>query len=65
MMQLCRAYALVQGREYVVPDDVKELFLHALPHRLIPKMMPESLVSMTEWKTRIVKRILDAVQFPS
>src|SRR5581483_521579 len=50
LMQLARAYALVQGRAYVVPDDVKALFVHALPHRLIPKVMPESLLSMTEWK---------------
>lgn len=65
LMQLSRAYALVQGRAYVVPDDIKELFLHALPHRVMPKVMPESLMSMTEWKTQIVKRIIDAVEFPA
>jgi MoxR-like ATPase len=64
LMQLSRAYALVQGREYVIPDDVKELYVHALPHRIIPKVMPESLMSMTEWKTRIVKRLVDAIAFP-
>jgi MoxR-like ATPase len=65
LMQLARAYALVQGRAYVIPDDVKALFVHALPHRVIPKIMPESLMSMTEWKTRIVKRIVDALEVPS
>jgi MoxR-like ATPase len=65
LMQLARAYALVQGRGYVIPDDVKALFVYALPHRLIPKVMPESLISMTEWKTRIVKRFVDAVDLPS
>jgi MoxR-like ATPase len=65
LMQLSRAYALVQGRAYVVPDDVKELFVHALPHRVMPKVMPESLMSMTEWKTQIVKRIIDTVEFPA
>ncbi len=64
LMQLARAYAVVQGRTYVIPDDVKALFLHALPHRLIPKVMPESLMSMTEWKTRIVKRLIDGTGFP-
>ena len=64
LMQLARAYALVQGRAYVIPDDVKALFIHTLPHRLIPKVMPESLMSMTEWKTRIAKRLLDSVAFP-
>lgn len=65
LMQLARAYALVGGREYATPDDVKALFVHALPHRLIPKVMPETLMSMTEWKTQIVRRIVDAVALPS
>ncbi|MBV9439178.1 MAG: MoxR family ATPase [Candidatus Eremiobacteraeota bacterium] len=64
LMQLARAYAFVQGRGYVIPDDVKSLFLHALPHRLIPKVMPETVISMTEWKTRIVKRLVEVVPVP-
>jgi len=64
LMQLARAYALVQGRAYVTPDDVKALFVHALPHRLIPKVMPQTLMSMTEWKTRIVKQLIDVIEFP-
>ena len=64
IMQLSRAYALAQGRAYVIPDDVKALFLFALPHRLIPKAMPESLMSMTQWKTQIVKRLVDDIQLP-
>ncbi|MBV8582090.1 MAG: MoxR family ATPase [Candidatus Eremiobacteraeota bacterium] len=64
LMQLARAYALVQGRAYVVPDDVKSLFLHALPHRLIPKAMPDRLMSMTEWKVRIVARLIEDVRLP-
>jgi len=65
LMQLTRAYALVSGREYATPDDVKALFVHALPHRIIPKVMPETLMSMTEWKTQIVRRLVDAVALPS
>jgi len=64
LMQLARAYALVQGRDYVVPDDVKELFVHTLPHRVIPKAMPESVMSMTEWKTRIVERLVAVIPAP-
>lgn len=64
LMQLARAFALVQGRAFVIPDDVKALFIHALPHRLIPKVMPESVIGMTEWKTRIMKRIVDLVAAP-
>jgi MoxR-like ATPase len=55
----------VLGREYVVPDDVKTLFGPALAHRVIPKVMPESLMSMTEWKTRIVTKIVEALEVPT
>jgi MoxR-like ATPase len=64
LMQLVRAYALVQGRVYVTPDDVKALFVHALSHRLIPKVMPETLIGMTEWKMQLVKRLVDTISFP-
>lgn len=64
LMHLARAYALVQGRVYVTPDDVKALFVHALSHRLIPKVMPETLIGMTEWKMQLVKRLVDAIPFP-
>ncbi len=64
LMQLARAYAFVHGRAFVTPDDVKALFMHALPHRLMPKAMPESVMSMTEWKTQIVKRLVDVLDVP-
>lgn len=32
-----RAYALVQGRDYVVPDDVKALAVPVLAHRILPR----------------------------
>ncbi len=35
-----QAFAALQGRDYVIPDDIKQLVPYALPHRLILK--PES-----------------------
>ena len=35
--QAVRAAALVDGRDYVVPDDVKNLAVPVLAHRLVPK----------------------------
>lgn len=32
-----RAYALVSGRDYVIPDDVKALAVYALAHRLVTR----------------------------
>ncbi len=34
LLHLARAYALLRGREYVVPDDVRTLAPHALCHRI-------------------------------
>jgi MoxR-like ATPase len=39
-----RAWALVHGREYVIPEDVEELFLSVLGHRII--FAPSFLVEM-------------------
>lgn len=32
----CQAMALVHGRDYVTPDDIKELAIPALAHRVLP-----------------------------
>ncbi|NIK11707.1 AAA family ATPase [Alkalibacillus almallahensis] len=34
LMKAAQAYALVQGRDYVIPDDVKYMAPHVLAHRL-------------------------------
>lgn len=37
LMKLARAYAFIKGRDYVVPDDIKDLAVPALSHRLVLK----------------------------
>jgi MoxR-like ATPase len=37
LFKLCRARAVVHGRDYVVPDDVKDVVGPALSHRMIMK----------------------------
>jgi MoxR-like ATPase len=39
-MRAAQARSMLQGRDYVVPDDVKALAISALAHRLI--MSPEA-----------------------
>lgn len=60
--QAVRAYAYIQGRDYVVPEDVKELAVPVLAHRLIlgtgflqgqeliDKLLTEIPVPTEEWK---------------
>ena len=40
LLKLSRARALLEGRDYVVPDDVKSLAVPALAHRVIIKPEP-------------------------
>lgn len=35
LMRCCQALAMVRGRDYVIPDDVKELAVPVLAHRII------------------------------
>ncbi len=37
LQQAARARALVQGRDYCLPDDIKELAVHVLCHRVLPE----------------------------
>jgi MoxR-like ATPase len=35
LYQAAQAWAAIQGREYVIPDDVKAMAPHVLTHRLM------------------------------
>lgn len=61
VFKLARARAVFHGRDYVVPDDVKEVCTPALAHRLI--MKAESWVKGTDPRS-IVDEILKTVPVP-
>jgi MoxR-like ATPase len=44
-LKLARAYAAIEGRNYVVPDDVKRFAVPVLSHRLI--LQPEYWMSQS------------------
>jgi len=61
LLKLSRAYAALEGRDYVIPDDVKAVAVPALSHRLILKR--------ELWYTRvsqesIMEKILERVPVP-
>ena len=41
LMRACQALAAIRGRDYVIPDDVKELAVPVLAHRVILRGMYE------------------------
>jgi len=61
LVKLSRAWAFMHGRDYVVPDDVKQVSLYALYHRIIPKRGYE--LSPTE-VIDLIRKVLDRVPAP-
>jgi MoxR-like ATPase len=61
LYQLARAFAMVQERDFVLPDDVKAMALPALAHRLLLK--PELWVRGVQAE-RVIQEILDRTPIP-
>jgi MoxR-like ATPase len=61
LLRLARARAAVEGRDYVVPDDVKAVAVPALAHRLV--LRPELWVRRID-SDAVVRRLLDSVPAP-
>jgi MoxR-like ATPase len=59
--QVSRAHAFLQGRPYVVPQDVKIMAPDVLRHRLILTYEAEAEGLTTD---AVIKRILDQVEVP-
>jgi MoxR-like ATPase len=58
LLRACRAYAALEGRDFVIPDDVQTLAVSVLAHRLLPtadaiieRKLPERVL------TRIIERL--------
>jgi MoxR-like ATPase len=45
LVRACRAYAALDGRDYVIPDDVQTLAAPVLAHRLLPAAEAEQVLA--------------------
>ena len=61
LMKLGRARASLKGRDYVVPDDIKEIAVEALAHRILLK--PDPWIKGVRTAS-IVREVLAAVPVP-
>ena len=57
-LRMAQGYALVQEREYVVPEDIKEVAYCVLCHRLIGEFDEAQ-------KTALVTKLLNSVELPT
>ncbi|HEY8542061.1 MAG TPA: MoxR family ATPase, partial [Pseudothermotoga sp.] len=61
LMEISRSLAGLRGRDYVLPDDVKEIVIDTLAHRIILK--PEARL-MRKTKQEILNHILQTEEAP-
>ncbi len=61
LARAAQAYAYIQGRDYVLPDDVKSMARDVLRHRLVLSYEAEA---QSVSQTAIVERLLDGVGIP-
>ncbi|GAB6991125.1 AAA family ATPase [Paenibacillus pini] len=62
LLRAAQSYAAIQGREYVLPDDIKHLFIPVCAHRLVLKKRYETLGSPAE---RMLHEVLEQIPVPS
>jgi MoxR-like ATPase len=62
LFEVARARAVLDGREFVAPDDVKRIAAPALAHRLV--LDPEARVQGTD-RRAVVESVLDRVEVPA
>lgn len=61
MYKMAKALAYVRGREYVVPDDIKELAPYVFSHRIMLSPKGKSVVSGNE---EAIERVVSSVEVP-
>jgi MoxR-like ATPase len=61
LLKLTRAWAAIQGRKYVVPDDVKHFIQPALAHRII---LDPSLWDTKKSENTVIAEITQSVSVP-
>lgn len=61
LMRASQAYALIHGRDFVIPDDIQYLALYVLPHRIILKSEARFEGMTTE---KIVAKIIERTPIP-
>ena len=64
LYRAARAFALVHGRTYLVPDDVRSLVVPCLAHRILPAGATAATLDAHEQAGQILEGILDEVEAP-
>jgi len=64
VFRAARAYALTRGRTYLVPDDVRDLIVPCLAHRILPAGASGTTLDVHDEAAAILEGILEEVEAP-
>ncbi len=64
LFRAARAFALVQGRDYLVPDDILSLTVPCLAHRLLPVGTSSSTAEAHQEAAALLEEIIHEVPVP-
>lgn len=64
LFRAARAYALTQGRTYLIPDDVRDLVIPCLAHRILPAGASGTTFDTHDEAATILEGILEEVEAP-
>jgi MoxR-like ATPase len=65
LFRAARAYALTDGRSFLVPDDVRSVAVPCLAHRLLPAASSAEALEAHGQSAALLARILDEVEVPA
>lgn len=61
LLRISRSYAMVKGRDFVIPDDVKAMAVNCIAHRLVLK--PEQVMDEVKQED-VVKEFVEKLEVP-
>lgn len=62
LMRASQAWAAMQGRDYVLPDDVKAVAVSVLSHRIVSRS--QGTIRLSDSNSNIIQYIVDTVEVP-
>jgi MoxR-like ATPase len=64
LVRAAQALALTEGRSYCIPDDIKQLAIPALAHRVIPRARWEAAGDRHDDAETVIREILHDIPVP-
>jgi MoxR-like ATPase len=64
LYEACQAWALIAGRDFVTPDDVKEMVIPVMSHRLLVRSRGGGVTASSRERSQIVADLMKKIPVP-